>query len=201
MITNELERAVKSYLTSFVSGFLNDGSGTLVDEGELVISAGINGGGLVNNRNDGSDLPLPEAESIALSEKTRLNFYTSETPGETAITRPCVIIYAEGGPDVDLSGNEDVELEVQVQYSADPTDLDDVPQTKLETLSEEIKSALFWEDIVDKLNVYATENFSAVGLRSRGSSREMEGRVLIHTHRLGLQCAGCDLTGTVTQPV
>lgn len=199
MICHELERATKSMLHALTLGLSDGAGGTIGDGSGGFLSAGVDGRGLVNNRNDGSELPLPDSYAIRLNEYTVLNFYTSEHDGDIVV--PCVIVVSQGGTDDVLTGNETVELEVQVQFSADNSEIDEDSKTKIARISEAIADALLRDDLIDELNVYASAIFTAIGVVERSTSRTIEGRTWLHTRRLSIYCAGCDLVGAVSQPI
>lgn len=196
MICHELERATKSLLSSLVAG-ISDGAGSTLGDGSGVfLSAGVDGRASTNNRNDGSDLPLPGYDAIRLNGYTTLQFYTSEHDGDMVL--PCVTITSQGGTDDALTGNETVELEVLVQFSADETEVDPDTQTKMAEVSEGIAQCLLRDDLPDALNDYASELFSAIGVVGRSTSRTIEGRTWIHARTISIYCAGRNLA---SQPI
>ncbi len=184
MICHELERSCQAYLTA-VTGTLVTGDGDSL--GFEVMPQG-----LPNNTSDGGLGVLTE-DGKPVEDGLRFRFYCGEN--NTEIKLPCAIISAQQAEEDFETGNEQLELTVAVHVPAVPYSTATNPIASALEISEALINCLRRDDLPEYLNTYRPdpERFTAIGVVSRSTAKQVEGTKFIHQISLTLYCAACDL--------
>lgn len=119
--------------------------------------------------------------------------------GESNVDRvyPCVIVNCDGGEEDFDTGNETCPLEVLTMFQADPATENPAPLDALNDTANGVSNLMRAEDLVDKLNVYAGENFSAIGVSRRSHRKITSDRSVSHYQVVDLYCAGRNVNAPI----
>jgi len=123
--------------------------------------------------------PTPGQNPIPVTlPKGTLNVHRGEANAN--ITLPAVIVSCDSTTQENDSTNAMCTLNVIVCIQADPGEDNPEPLTHLDTLSRVMYDAMYQNDVVDRLNVYAGDYFTCIAFTAQSQEKGARERVLEH---------------------
>ena len=170
-ITSKAEVAMAQVIRD---GFSSDLSGTTLAGATSMAFA-------VNHDGDITCTPEPGKEFV-------VGVYQGES--EETVKLPAIVISAHSAnEDMDARGNYSIELDVAVTFNADSSEQNPWTVDAMRYIGDGVRN-IIGNYTLPNLLTAATDDFGCMGVESKRTSREVDGRTRTQRHSMTIYCCG-----------